>query len=114
METGTEIIRVLFVEDDERLARLTTRYLEGHGILVTWVADGNHGLAEALRSTYDVVLLDLMLPGRSGLEVCRELRSRRDVPLIMLTARVEEADRVMGLEIGADDYISKPFSSREL
>jgi DNA-binding response OmpR family regulator len=108
------VVRVLLIEDDERLARLTRRYLESHGILVTCAADGEEGLAEALRGTFDLVLLDLMLPGRSGLEVCRELRARRDVPVIMVTARGEEADRVMGLEMGADDYIAKPFSSREL
>jgi len=108
------LIRVLLVEDDRRLASLTARYLEGHGLVVTVVADGDQGLAEAVRNPYDVVLLDLMLPGRDGIEVCRELRARRDVPVIMVTARGEEADRVLGLEIGADDYVAKPFSSREL
>jgi DNA-binding response OmpR family regulator len=108
------LIRVLLVEDDQRLARLTARYLEGHGLVVTLAFDGNQGLAEALRNAYDVVLLDLMLPGRDGIEVCRELRARKDVPVIMVTARGEEADRVLGLELGADDYVSKPFSSREL
>jgi DNA-binding response OmpR family regulator len=76
--------------------------------------DGAAGLAEARRARFDVVLLDLMLPGRSGLEVCRELRSRSDVPILILTARGEEADRVLGLELGADDYLTKPFSPREL
>jgi DNA-binding response OmpR family regulator len=108
------LIRVLLVEDDQRLASLTARYLEGHGLVVTLAFDGIQGLAEALRSAYDVVLLDLMLPGRDGIEVCRELRARKDVPVIMVTARGEEADRVMGLELGADDYVAKPFSSREL
>jgi DNA-binding response OmpR family regulator len=108
------IIRLLLIEDDERLARLTGRYLESHGIVVSIASDGDQGLAEALRNSYDVVLLDLMLPGRSGLELCRDLRARRDVPVIMVTARGEEADRVMGLELGADDYVAKPFSSREL
>jgi DNA-binding response OmpR family regulator len=77
-------------------------------------ADGAAGLTEARRARFDVVLLDLMLPGRSGLEVCRELRSRSDVPILILTARGEEADRVLGLELGADDYLTKPFSPREL
>ncbi len=108
------VIKVLLIEDDERLARLTSRYLERHGVVVTWAADGSEGLAEAIRNAYDVVLLDVMLPGRDGLQVCRELRARRDVPIIMVTARGEEADRVLGLEIGADDYLPKPFSSREL
>jgi DNA-binding response OmpR family regulator len=107
-------IRALLIEDDERLARLTTRYLEGHRVLCEWVADGDRGLKEALASPYDVVLLDLMLPGRDGLSLCRELRGRRDVPVIMVTARSEEADRVRGLETGADDYLVKPFSAREL
>jgi two-component system, OmpR family, response regulator len=108
------VIQVLLVEDDDRLARLTARFLEGHGVAVTLAADGEVGLSEALRHTYDVVLLDLMLPRRDGLEVCRELRARRDVPVIMVTARGEETDRVIGLELGADDYIAKPFSPREL
>lgn len=107
-------IRVLLLEDDERLARLTQRYLESHAVVVTWVADGLQGLQEALRNRPDVVLLDLSLPGLDGLSVCREIRARSDVPVVMLTARDEEADRVMGLELGADDYIAKPFSSREL
>ncbi len=107
-------IQVLLVEDDERLARLTARYLQEHGILVTVARTGPEGLAEASRHAYDVVLLDLMLPGRDGMEVCRELRTRSDVPIIMVTARGEEADRVLGLETGADDYLAKPYSSREL
>ncbi|HEX4621224.1 MAG TPA: response regulator transcription factor [Myxococcaceae bacterium] len=107
-------IAALFIEDDVRLARLTAEYLGGHGVRVTHVADGTRGLEEAQRGPFDVVLLDVMLPGKSGLDVCRELRERSDVPVILLTARGEEADRVMGLEIGADDYLPKPVSSREL
>jgi two-component system OmpR family response regulator len=107
-------LTALLVEDDARLAALTAEYLSGHGVVVTCVADGQRGLDEALRHRYDVVLLDLMLPGKDGLEVCRELRARSDVPVIVLTARGEEADRVMGLELGADDYLAKPFSPREL
>lgn len=109
-----ESFRILFVEDDERLAALTTRYLESYGHRITWIADGRDGLAEALKGQHDVVILDLMLPRLSGLEVCRELRQRASVPVIMLTALGEEADRVLGLETGADDYLAKPFSSREL
>lgn len=108
------IIHVLLIEDDDRLASLTARYLESHGVVVSRESNGVRGLAAALHTRYDVILLDLMLPGMNGLDVCRELRTRRDVPLIMLTARGEEADRVMGLELGADDYVTKPFSSREL
>ena len=109
-----ERFRILFVEDDERLAALTSRYLETHGHAVTWVADGRQGLAEALKGQHDVVILDLMLPRMSGLEICRELRTRVGVPIIMVTALGEEADRVLGLETGADDYLTKPFSPREL
>lgn len=112
--TSTPAALVLLVEDDLRLAALTREYLESHGLAVIHVADGRRGLEEALSGRYDAVLLDLMLPGKDGLEVCRELRARSDVPVIVLTARGEEADRVMGLELGADDYLAKPFSPREL
>ncbi len=111
--TATPLLALL-VEDDARLAALTREYLEGHGVAVVTVADGRRGLAEAVTGRFDVVLLDLMLPGKDGLEVCRELRARSDVPVIVLTARGEEADRVMGLELGADDYLAKPYSPREL
>jgi two-component system OmpR family response regulator len=107
-------IRVLFVEDDVRLARFTLAYLERHDVEVTHVVDGESGLREALRRVHDAVVLDLMLPAMDGLSVCRELRAHSDVPILMVTARIEEADRVFGLEIGADDYITKPFSPREL
>lgn len=112
--TSDEPISVVLVEDDDRLARLTARYLESHGVTVTVVGDGRDAVARVLQARPDVVLLDLMLPGMSGLDVCRELRSRTGVPIVMVTARGEEADRVVGLEGGADDYVSKPFSSREL
>ncbi|HOX43513.1 MAG TPA: response regulator transcription factor [Myxococcota bacterium] len=107
-------IHVLLVEDDRRLAELTREYLERHGVVVSWESDGARGLAEALRHRFDAVLLDLMLPGLDGIEVCRRLRERSDVPILMLTAKGEEADRVLGLELGADDYLPKPFSPREL
>jgi DNA-binding response OmpR family regulator len=113
-EATLPTIKVLLVEDDTRLAQLTTRYLEGHGVIVTVAGDGVEGQAEALRRQYDCVVLDLMLPGRDGIEVCRQLRQRIDVPIIMVTARGEEHDRVLGLEVGADDYVTKPFSPREL
>jgi two-component system, OmpR family, response regulator len=112
--TSEPALLALLVEDDARLAALTREYLGGHGVAVEVVADGQRGLQEALRGRWDVVLLDLMLPGLGGLEVCRALRARSDVPVIVLTARGEEADRVMGLELGADDYLAKPFSPREL
>jgi len=113
-EAPVATIKVLLVEDDDRLAQLTARYLETHGVLVTTIADGIEGQAEALRRQYDCIVLDLMLPGRDGIEVCRQLRGRTDVPIVMVTARGEEADRVLGLEVGADDYVTKPFSPREL
>jgi DNA-binding response OmpR family regulator len=109
-----ERITVVYVEDDERLGRLTAQYLSSHGLEVFLVGRGDLALAEILRVHPDVVLLDLMLPGRDGVEICRALRERIDVPIIMVTARIEEADRVVGLEGGADDYVPKPFSSREL
>ncbi len=108
------VTRVLLVEDDERLANLTSEYLEGHGLAVVHTSRGDHGLAEATQQRFDCILLDVMLPGLDGIEVCRKLRQRSDVPIIMITARGEEADRVLGLELGADDYLAKPFSPREL
>ena len=107
-------IRIVYVEDDDRLARLTTQYLKSHRIDVHVVSRGDLAVAEVLRTRPDVVLLDLMLPGTDGLDVCRQLRARTDVAIIMVTARTEEADRVLGLEGGADDYVAKPFQSREL
>jgi DNA-binding response OmpR family regulator len=107
-------IRVLYVEDDERLARLTSEYLESHGVEVHLVARGELAVADIQRLQPDVVLLDLMLPGLDGMEVCRQIRQLHAVPIIMVTARVEQADRVRGLEDGADDYVTKPFQSREL
>jgi DNA-binding response OmpR family regulator len=114
VSTTEPVIAALLVEDDARLAALTREYLEGHGVVVEVAGDGQTGLETALRRRFDVVLLDLMLPGKDGLTVCRELRARTDVPIIVLTARGEEADRVLGLELGADDYLAKPFSAREL
>jgi two-component system OmpR family response regulator len=107
-------ISVLLVEDDARLARFTAEYFAEHGLAVTLASEGERGLSEALGRAFDVVVLDLMLPKRDGLSVCRALRAKTDVPIIMVTARGEEADRVLGLELGADDYVVKPFSAREL
>ena len=112
--TEEPVISVLLVEDDRKLATLTRDYLERHGLVVTLAADGASGLQLALRQRFDALLLDLMLPGMDGLEVCRQLRRQSDVPVLMITARGEEADRVLGLELGADDYLPKPFSPREL
>lgn len=107
-------IHVLLVEDDAKLARLTGEYLEHHGLSVTRVADGPSAIREGVRPEIDVVVLDLMLPGCDGFEVCRELRKTSHVPIIAVTARVEVTDRVLGLELGADDYMTKPFAAREL
>jgi len=112
--TAEPEIRVVYVEDDERLARLTSQYLNSHRVEVHVVTRGDQALPAVLRIRPDVLLLDLMLPGSDGLDVCRQLRARTDVPIIMVTARTEEADRVLGLEGGADDYVPKPFQSREL
>jgi len=107
-------ILALLVEDDARLARFTTELLEQHGIAVTHVADGDAAVKLAKARSFDVVILDLMLPRRDGLSVCRELRTTLAVPILMVTARTDEADRVIGLELGADDYLGKPFAPREL
>jgi DNA-binding response OmpR family regulator len=107
-------IAALLVEDDARLARFTSEFLGQNGVLVNHVADGVSALNEALRTSYDVVVLDLMLPKRDGLWVCQELRKRSNVPIVMVTARTDEVERILGLESGADDYIPKPFSAREL
>jgi two-component system OmpR family response regulator len=107
-------LRVLLVEDDRRLAELTAAYLQQHGLSVVHVADGEAGLHEGKRGSFDVVVLDLMLPRLDGFDVCRALREASDVPIVAVTARTEVADRVFGLEIGADDYLTKPFSAREL
>ncbi len=107
--------RVLVVEDDRDLAPLVATHLRELGCEVDTAADGLSGLEKAAARKYDVVILDLMLPGLEGLEVCRRLRARPDYPLVlMLTARTSEVDRVLGLEVGADDYMTKPFSLREL
>jgi DNA-binding response OmpR family regulator len=108
------LINLLIVEDDERLAALTSEYLVKHAIAVTHVLDGESGFEQARKIRFDIILLDIMLPGESGIKICQKLRRLSDVPIIMITARGEEADRVLGLEIGADDYLAKPFSPREL
>jgi DNA-binding response OmpR family regulator len=105
---------VLLVEDEESIASLLRSYLSAQGFRIVWVRSGEEALAELDRHPIRVVLLDLGLPGMDGFDVCRQIRYRSKVPLVMVTARDEEIDRVAGLEIGADDYISKPFSPREL
>ena len=105
---------VLVIDDEPKIADLCRDYLRAAGFAVLTAADGSQGLAMARRDRPDLVVLDLMLPGMDGLDVCRELRRDSSVPIIMLTARVDESDRLVGLELGADDYLSKPFSPREL
>lgn len=105
---------VLVVDDDAEIRNLLREYLEKNGYRVTTAADGK-GLWAAINSTRpDLVVLDLMLPGDDGLTLCRDLRARSNVPIVMLTARGEETDRIVGLEMGADDYVPKPFNPREL
>ncbi len=108
---------VLIIDDEKDLLELVGYNLEKEGFVVREAADGESGLTAAVRELPDVIILDLMLPGIDGLEVCRSLRSNERtarIPLIMLTAKSAETDRVLGLELGADDYITKPFSPREL
>jgi DNA-binding response OmpR family regulator len=106
--------RVLLVDDDARLFELLARYLGPHDVALDHAPDGGRGLALFEAGAYDAVLLDVMMPGMDGLEVLRRLRQKSGVPVLMLTARGDEADRVVGLELGADDYVAKPFGPREL
>jgi DNA-binding response OmpR family regulator len=114
MTTPLPTMTVLLVEDDVRLATFTTDYLRERGVAVVAVTEGEAALRELARERFDAVVLDVMLPDKSGFEICRRLRERSDVPVLMLTARGDETDRVLGLELGADDYLVKPFSPREL
>jgi len=107
-------VRVLVIDDDARLFELLSSYLEQNGVSVKGAPDGTKGLALLDEGGFDAVLLDVMMPGIDGLEVCRRIRQKSNVPVLMLTAKGDETDRVVGLEIGADDYIAKPFSPREL
>jgi DNA-binding response OmpR family regulator len=106
--------RILLVEDEPAIAEAVEYALEAEGFDVDTLADGEAALAAAREESYDLLVLDLMLPGVSGLEVCRRLRSESAVPIVMVTAKDAEVDRVLGLEIGADDYVTKPFSMPEL
>lgn len=107
-------IRVLLIDDDRRLRELLDNYLAQNGVSLSHAANGHDGLEELAQGGYDAVLLDIMMPGMDGLEVLRRIRKNSSLPVIMLTARGDEADRVVGLELGADDYVPKPFSPREL
>jgi two-component system, OmpR family, phosphate regulon response regulator OmpR len=106
--------RILLIEDDPRLAEMVESYLGGAGFQVTVAPRGAAAIALQERESFDILILDLMLPDMDGLEVCRRIRARADTPILMLTARGDALDRVVGLELGADDYLPKPFEPREL
>ena len=113
-ETGIVKPTVLVIDDEENVCELIVLYFEKSGFNVVCCGDGMVGMEIIKKDKPDMVILDLMLPGIDGLDVCKEIRKTSNVPLIMLSARVDEVDRVLGLEIGADDYVTKPFSPREL
>ena len=106
--------RALIIDDDEALAEMLAEYLSSHGLDVVSRHRADRGLETIAAEAFDAVILDVMLPDLDGFEVCRRIRERSDVPIVMLTARGEETDRIVGLELGADDYLAKPFSPREL
>lgn len=106
--------RVLLVEDDELIAELERDFLEASNFQVEIELDGERGLKKALRGDYDALILDVMLPGENGFEICREVRRSLNLPVIMVTAKKEDVDKIRGLGLGADDYIVKPFSPAEL
>ena len=109
-----EAWQVLIVEDDQRLAELTRDYLEANGLRVSIEGDGALAAARILKEQPDLVILDLMLPGEDGLSICRKVRDRYDGPILMLTARTDDTDQILGLDLGADDYVCKPVRPRLL
>ncbi|WP_182199445.1 response regulator transcription factor [Paraliobacillus salinarum] len=109
-----DLNKILVIEDEERIRRLLKMYLEREGYEIDEASDGEEGLQLAIANDYALTLLDLMLPGKDGIDVCKSLRNKKATPVIMLTAKGEEANRVEGFEVGADDYIVKPFSPREV
>ncbi|HKM15705.1 MAG TPA: response regulator [Marinospirillum sp.] len=106
--------RILIVEDDARLATLTREYLEGNGFQITVEGDGARAVERIFREKPDLIILDVMLPGEDGLSICRKVKMEKDIPILMLTARTDDMDQVVGLEMGADDYIAKPVRPRVL
>lgn len=106
--------KILIIDDEPKIVEICQDYLKASGFEVIAALDGRTGLEKFHREKPDLVLLDLMLPGMNGLDICREIRKENATPIIMLTARVEETDKLIGLELGADDYITKPFSPREM
>ena len=114
MNTPVTDRHILVVEDEAKLARLLEDYLSNAGFRSTWLDNGSDAIPWVKEHAPDLILLDLMLPGMDGIDICRKVRGFSQVPIIMVTARVEEVDRLLGLELGADDYICKPFSPREV
>ncbi len=106
--------RILIVEDDARLATLTREYLEGNGFQISIEGDGARAVERIFRENPDLIILDVMLPGEDGLSICRKVKMEKDIPILMLTARTDDMDQVVGLEMGADDYIAKPVRPRVL
>ena len=106
--------RILIVEDDQKIARLEQDYLESNGYETVWLADGAQVIPELKTNRYDLVLLDIMLPGCSGYDICRQVRDEIDIPILMVTARAEGVDVIRGLGLGADDYITKPFDPSQM
>jgi DNA-binding response OmpR family regulator len=106
--------KVMIVDDDEHIRELASLYLQKEGFDVSWAGDGTSALEKIQQLSPNLVVLDLMLPGMSGYDVCKQLRLESNVPIIMLTARDEDVDKIVGLELGADDYLTKPFNPREL
>lgn len=114
METQNQPLQIMIVEDEPKLGQLLVDYLQAAGYATHWLTNGSEVVPAVHEHSPALILLDLMLPGADGLTVCRELRRFTDVPVVMVTAKIEEIDRLLGLEIGADDYICKPYSPREV
>ena len=112
--SGKDMDRILVVDDEKEIVKLLKAYLERAGYQVVTADDGRLALAKFRAEHPDLMILDLMLPGLDGIEVCKAVRRESDIPIIMLTAKVEESDKILGLELGADDYVTKPFSPREV
>lgn len=108
------VIHILLVEDDPRIAQMTAEFLARYQVAVSLAGNGKDALRQTQQTRFDAIVLDLMLPGMPGLDVCGAIRARSDVPIIIVTALADESDRVIGIERGADDYLTKPFSAREL
>ena len=112
--TFTDMSKILLIDDDEELCELVSEYLTVEGFEVEAVHNGESGLSKALENKHDLIILDVMLPKKNGFDVLRDLRQKSKIPVLMLTARGDDMERIVGLEIGADDYLSKPFNPREL